>query len=123
MTVVYQAFQLATDVTGLQKAIANGKVASMLGVEGYVSNSRCDYHVTKQQGSRHKFCQRSRARNLTLIFHFMNSAHQLGNSLGVLRTYHTLGVRYVTLTHSCHNAFADSAGILVSPEPKHGGLR
>lgn len=36
MTVVDQVFQLATDVNGLRNAIANGKVASMLGVEGCV---------------------------------------------------------------------------------------
>lgn len=28
----------------------------------------------------------------------------------------------MTLTHSCHNAFADSAGIFEFPEPIHGGL-
>jgi membrane dipeptidase len=52
----------------------------------------------------------------------MFSAHQLGNSLATLRQYHALGVRYVTLTHSCNNAFADSAGILSPVEPVHGGL-
>ena len=31
-------------------------------------------------------------------------------------------MRYVTLTHSCHNAFADSCGIFADPEPRHGGL-
>jgi hypothetical protein len=41
----------------------------------------------------------------------LDRAHQLGNSLGVLRTYYALGVRYITLTHSCNNAFADSAGV------------
>ena len=40
----------------------------------------------------------------------------------MLRTYYDLGVRYVTLTHSCHNAFADSCGIFEGPTPYHGGL-
>ncbi|KAJ7039169.1 membrane dipeptidase-domain-containing protein [Mycena alexandri] len=64
-------------------AITNGKIASLLGVEG---------------------------------------GHQLGNSLAVLRQYHALGVRYVTLTHTCHNAFADSCGFEPGMIPLHGGL-
>lgn len=35
--------------------------------------------------------------------------HQIGNSASVLRMYHRLGVRYVTLTHDCNNQYADSA--------------
>jgi membrane dipeptidase len=35
--------------------------------------------------------------------------HQIGDSTSVLRMYHKLGVRYVTLTHSKHNQYADSA--------------
>lgn len=31
-------------------------------------------------------------------------------------------MRYVTLTHGCHNAFADSGGIFEAPEPLHNGL-
>ena len=33
-----------------------------------------------------------------------------------------LGVRYVTLTHTCHNAFADSGGYLEPLPPKWRGL-
>ena len=35
--------------------------------------------------------------------------HQIGNSFSNLRLYHSLGVRYATLTHNCNNAFADAA--------------
>ncbi|TFK92082.1 hypothetical protein K466DRAFT_481304 [Polyporus arcularius HHB13444] len=52
----------------------------------------------------------------------VEGGHQLGNSIQVLRTYYDLGVRYVTLTHACHNAFADSCGIFEDPKPYHGGL-
>lgn len=35
--------------------------------------------------------------------------HQIGNSFSNLRLYHSLGVKYATLTWNCHNAFADAA--------------
>lgn len=35
--------------------------------------------------------------------------HVLGNSFSKLRDYHARGVRYATLTHNCHNAYADAA--------------
>ncbi|OTA92438.1 hypothetical protein M434DRAFT_387238 [Hypoxylon sp. CO27-5] len=46
--------------------------------------------------------------------------HQIGNSVSVLRIYHALGVRYATLTHTCHNAYADSSE--AEGRPAHGGL-
>ncbi|KAF8549011.1 hypothetical protein OG21DRAFT_1488871 [Imleria badia] len=53
----------------------------------------------------------------------VEGGHQLGNSISVLRQYYALGVRYVTLTHMCHNAFADSCGYLTQMAPLHYGLR
>ncbi|KAJ7350335.1 renal dipeptidase family [Mycena albidolilacea] len=76
-------FQYALGSEDIRDAINNGKIASLLGVEG---------------------------------------GHQLGNSIAVLRQYHALGVRYVTLTHTCHNAFADSCGFEPGMIPLHGGL-
>lgn len=40
--------------------------------------------------------------------------HQIGNRVANLRHFHDLGARYSTLTHNCHNRFADAA-ILENP--------
>jgi membrane dipeptidase len=48
----------------------------------------------------------------------VEGGHSIDNSLGVLRTYYDLGVRYMTLTHSETLDWADSA----TDEPKSHGL-
>jgi len=48
----------------------------------------------------------------------MEGGHAIENSLGALRAYYTLGVRYMTLTHNVHTDWADSAAF----PPVHGGL-
>ncbi|KAJ5665122.1 uncharacterized protein N7477_007570 [Penicillium maclennaniae] len=45
--------------------------------------------------------------------------HQIANSSSILRLYHKLGVRYVTLAHNKNNLYADSA---TSTSPAHDGL-
>jgi microsomal dipeptidase-like Zn-dependent dipeptidase len=35
--------------------------------------------------------------------------HQIGNSFSVLRMYHLLGARYITLAHNSNNLYADSS--------------
>jgi len=74
---------LVTTAAGIRRAVAEGKIANLMGVEG---------------------------------------GHILENRLSVLRTYQRLGVRYLTLTHSFHIDWADSAGMGVPLEPLHGGL-
>ncbi len=39
----------------------------------------------------------------------IEGGHQIGNSPAALRQFHALGARYMTLTHSIHNDWADSA--------------
>jgi membrane dipeptidase len=48
----------------------------------------------------------------------VEGGHSIDNSLGVLRIYHALGVRYMTLTHTETLDWADSA----TDEAKNGGL-
>jgi membrane dipeptidase len=48
----------------------------------------------------------------------MEGGHALENSLGALRAYYDLGVRYMTLTHNVTLDWADSA----NDTPRHGGL-
>ena len=48
----------------------------------------------------------------------VEGGHAIENSLGALRTYFDLGVRYMTLTHNVTTDWADAA----MGEPLHGGL-
>lgn len=61
--------ELCTDPSCVRRVHKQGKIASMIGVEG---------------------------------------GHQTGNSLGALRLFYESGVRYMTLTHNCDNAFGTS---------------
>lgn len=71
--------QFCTDSACVETAMKQGRIASLLGMEG---------------------------------------GHSIGGSLAVLRQMHALGARYLTLTHSKNNAWADSG----TDKPLHNGL-
>ena len=71
--------QLALTADDIERANNDGRIASLLGIEG---------------------------------------GHAIENSLGALRDYFRLGVRYMTLTHFNDDDWADSA----TDTPRHGGL-
>ena len=53
----------------------------------------------------------------------IEGGHAIENSLGLLRTYYALGVRYMTLTWANSNDWADSSGDVDDPAvPHHNGL-
>jgi len=70
---------LALTADEVEAAMAQGKIASLIGMEG---------------------------------------GHSIGSSLGVLRQMYAMGARYMTLTHSQNNPWADSA----TAPPEHDGL-
>jgi membrane dipeptidase len=69
--------------------------------------------VTDTAGIRHAF----RAHKIGSLMG-MEGGHAIENSLGALRAYYDLGVRYMTLTHNVTLAWADAA----LDTARHGGL-
>jgi membrane dipeptidase len=63
-----------------------------------------------------------RDRQFAVLFG-IEGGHSIENSLENLRLYHDLGARYMTLTWSNSNEWADSSGDLADPAiPHHNGL-
>ncbi len=75
----YPELELALTADDVERAMADGRIASLLGIEG---------------------------------------GHAIENSLGVLRAYYDLGVRYMTLTHNVTLDWADAA----MDSARHDGL-
>ncbi len=73
------AMEMAYTADDVVRIRRNGKIASLIGVEG---------------------------------------GHAIEDSLGTVRMFHRLGVRYITLTHSKSHGWADSC----DGEPRHDGL-
>jgi membrane dipeptidase len=70
----------------------------------------------------------AKKRGKIAILSGIEGGHAIENSLGTLGAFYRLGVRYMTLTHTNTNGWADSSGSFWSPDfdPKkyavHGGL-
>lgn len=72
-------FTYCTTPSCVRTAFSNGRIASMLGIEG---------------------------------------GHQLGGSIASIRQAYDLGVRYITTTHNCDNAWATSASTVAAKGPE-----
>ena len=65
----------------------------------------------------------ARAANKFAILLGIEGGHAIENSLALLRLYHALGVRYMTLTWTNSNDWAESSGDIDDPAiPHHNGL-
>ncbi|XP_054748278.2 dipeptidase 1-like [Lytechinus pictus] len=76
-------FQFVTTADGILKAHRNGKIASLIGVEG---------------------------------------GHNIDSSLATLRMLYRVGVRYMTVTHSCNTPWADNWLETEKKDPEFNGL-
>jgi len=62
--------------------------------------------------------RRARRENKIAVLMGMEGGHMINSDLGLLRKYAGLGVRYLTLTHSVNDEWADSS----TDKPAHNGL-
>ncbi|KAF7703338.1 hypothetical protein HF521_022345 [Silurus meridionalis] len=63
------------------------------------------------------------ANNKTACLIGVEGGHSIDSSMGTLRTMYQLGVRYLTLTHSCSTPWADNWLVDTGSDPvKHNGL-
>jgi membrane dipeptidase len=60
----------------------------------------------------------ARAANKIAVMLGVEGGHAIDNDLGVLREFHSRGVRYMTLTHNAATEWADSS----NDAPRHNGL-
>src|SRR6202051_1007349 len=63
--------------------------------------------------------ERSHAQHKLAVLMGIEGGHSIENDLGLLRDFYRLGVRYMTLTWSNSNGWADSSGDIDDPKVPH----
>src|SRR4029077_9092862 len=66
-----------------------------------------------------KEIEEARQRGKIPVLLGIEGGHAIEDSLRLLRDYYDLGVRYMTLTHTNTNGWADSSGDIADPKVKH----
>jgi membrane dipeptidase len=74
-------------------------------VRGFVAKYPADFELASTAADIRRIQKTGKVASLLGV----EGGSQIDNSLPVLRVYHALGVRYMTLTHTKHNDWADSA--------------
>ncbi|MCP4603344.1 MAG: hypothetical protein GY847_22980 [Proteobacteria bacterium] len=67
----------------------------------------------------HEEAEEAIANGLFAVFIGIENGYAIGKDLGLIKVFHDMGVRYMTLVHILHNDLADSSTI---PIPEHNGL-
>lgn len=71
-----ETFELVNGPNEVKKIYESGRIACSIGIEGYVSLSPC--------------------KSLLGMLIKLNRLHMAGNSIGIIRAFYRLGVRYVS---------------------------
>ena len=127
-----KTLDLDTDLPRLKKGLVGGQFFAAFVPQLYIDRGAARY-VLEEINIIHRFTARSpslmfattaadilrahRAGKIAALIG-IEGGHAIENSLGTLRVFYDLGVRYMTLTHGGTTPWADAA----TDQPKHDGL-